>query len=294
MEENTLTWKIVNLLWVIFSFIFLVNGVGIIYAGNKVKNRNWLIEGIIYQLFPTALILLLIIYPDESIGVTLSGIYLITWAICIIRTFFIANKYLNYLKLENSNNNYNQQMNQNNNQIPADDYPPSYNSQVTNNYQVPNSQIQNINQVTNKTPYNQTHNNNYNNPNPDYNKTSNNQREFNNPIDNPRDDTIQNTNASNNSMKVDKDGQNISDDMTGNIEEDIPTVNINTASIDEIAGIPGMEIQQAQKIIELRNRGESIISLDDLKIKLDLTDSQINRMKDYIIITPMNQRRIDL
>jgi hypothetical protein len=44
MEENSLMWKVVNLLWVIFSFIFVLNGLGIIYAAKKVDNRNWLIE----------------------------------------------------------------------------------------------------------------------------------------------------------------------------------------------------------------------------------------------------------
>ena len=55
-----------------------------------------------------------------------------------------------------------------------------------------------------------------------------------------------------------------------------------------------MDIQKAEKIVELRNNGEMINSLDDLKRKLDLDDYQVNQMKDYILITSMTQRRIDL
>ena len=44
-----LTDKIKNSWWVILSFVMVLNGVGFIYIGSKHNNRNWIIEGIIYE-----------------------------------------------------------------------------------------------------------------------------------------------------------------------------------------------------------------------------------------------------
>ncbi|MBO7719063.1 MAG: helix-hairpin-helix domain-containing protein [Methanosphaera sp.] len=253
MEENSMTWKIVNLLWAIFSFIFLLNGIGIIYAGRKANNNSWLIEGIIYQIFPTALLLLAMFYPNASFGVTLAGIYLFTWAGCIIRTFFIARRYLDYMKNNGpGNNTYNPQQ------------------QAQNNYQ-----------------------NRYNTQNLSYDTTSNVQ--YNNSPNNNgsfdqesiHQDTIPSTDTSN-SFEDNK------QDMSKDTSRNIPTVDINTATIEELALIPSMDIKQAETIIRLRDRGEMINSLDDLKQKLNLNDSQVNQMKDYVNISTSSQRRIDL
>jgi hypothetical protein len=42
--------KIVKSWWVILSFIMFINGVGFIYIGSKHNNRNWIIEGVIYEI----------------------------------------------------------------------------------------------------------------------------------------------------------------------------------------------------------------------------------------------------
>ena len=46
---NTLE-KIKNSWWVILSFIMFLNGFGFIYIGTKHYNKNWILEGIIYEL----------------------------------------------------------------------------------------------------------------------------------------------------------------------------------------------------------------------------------------------------
>ena len=46
---NTLE-KIKRSWWVILSFIMFLNGFGFIYIGSKHNNRNWILEGIIYEL----------------------------------------------------------------------------------------------------------------------------------------------------------------------------------------------------------------------------------------------------
>ena len=42
--------KIKSSWWVILSFIFFINGVGFIYIGFKHNNRNWVFEGIAYEI----------------------------------------------------------------------------------------------------------------------------------------------------------------------------------------------------------------------------------------------------
>ena len=42
--------KIKKSWWVLFPFTFLFPGVGFIYIGIKASNRNWIIEGITYQM----------------------------------------------------------------------------------------------------------------------------------------------------------------------------------------------------------------------------------------------------
>ena len=42
--------KIKKSWWVILSFIFFLNGFGFVYIGFKHSNRNWLIEGIMYEI----------------------------------------------------------------------------------------------------------------------------------------------------------------------------------------------------------------------------------------------------
>lgn len=42
--------KIINSWWVIFSAVILLNGFGFIYIGFKNNNRNWIIEGIMYEI----------------------------------------------------------------------------------------------------------------------------------------------------------------------------------------------------------------------------------------------------
>jgi DNA uptake protein ComE-like DNA-binding protein len=95
-------------------------------------------------------------------------------------------------------------------------------------------------------------------------------------------------------MNNDYDPQRI-DDTSQTIQENISKINLNTASAEEIKNIPILTVEQAQKIIELRSRGETIRSMDDLKQKFNMDDTQIAQLKEYIIIKDVCQsRRIDL
>jgi DNA uptake protein ComE-like DNA-binding protein len=95
-------------------------------------------------------------------------------------------------------------------------------------------------------------------------------------------------------MNNDYDPQRI-DDTSQTIQENISKINLNTASAEEIKNIPTLTVEQAQKIIELRSRGETIRSMDDLKQKFNMDDTQIAQLKEYIIIKDVGQsRRIDM
>jgi DNA uptake protein ComE-like DNA-binding protein len=95
-------------------------------------------------------------------------------------------------------------------------------------------------------------------------------------------------------MNNDYDPQRI-DDTSQTIQENISKINLNTASAEEIKNIPILTVEQAQKIIELRSRGETIRSMDDLKQKFNMDDTQIAQLKEYIIIKDVGQsRRIDM
>ena len=75
-------------------------------------------------------------------------------------------------------------------------------------------------------------------------------------------------------------------------------IDINTASEKELAQIPGLTIIQAKKIIQLRQAGFYIKSFEDLSKKLNLNTSQIEVIKNEVIIkeTPrkINRRRLDI
>ncbi len=271
MEENSLMWKVVNLLWVIFSFIFVLNGLGIIYAAKKVDNRNWLIEGIIYQAI-AIMLLLLAGFNVSSIGVAFTLFYLLSWLICIIRTPFIAKKYLEILRLKNNSNMNYQQTNQYNQNPIQNESNVNINSQnVDLNGNVPPAQSY---VYENEMQFNKAQTYNNSNINQDIlNKN--------------------NANTADN-MNNDYDPQRI-DDTSQTIQENISKINLNTASAEEIKNIPILTVEQAQKIIELRSRGETIRSMDDLKQKFNMDDTQIAQLKEYIIIKDVGQsRRIDL
>jgi DNA uptake protein ComE-like DNA-binding protein len=271
MEENSLMWKVVNLLWVIFSFIFVLNGLGIIYAAKKVDNRNWLIEGIIYQAI-AIMLLLLAGFNVSSIGVAFTLFYLLSWLICIIRTPFIAKKYLEILRLKNNSNMNYQQTNQDNQNPIQNESNVNINSQnVDLNGNVPPAQSY---VYENEMQFNKAQTYNNSNINQDILNKNN-------------ADTADN-------MNNDYDPQRI-DDTSQTIQENISKINLNTASAEEIKNIPILTVEQAQKIIELRSRGETIRSMDDLKQKFNMDDTQIAQLKEYIIIKDVGQsRRIDM
>ena len=91
---NTLE-KIRKSWWVILSFIFFLNGFGFIYIGSKHSNRNWIIEGVLYEI---PWFLYFVIYPiyGTPIGLNVTGTFIfiavVLQFISIIRSVWVAVK----------------------------------------------------------------------------------------------------------------------------------------------------------------------------------------------------------
>ena len=101
METNSTSWKIVHSLWVLISFIIFLYGFGIIIVALKSNQRQWLIEGVIYQIIA----FLPFIFINTSLQDSIFLIFFLAWIIAIIRSFMIRSKYLNILAATNHENN---------------------------------------------------------------------------------------------------------------------------------------------------------------------------------------------
>ncbi|WP_458453940.1 hypothetical protein [Methanobrevibacter sp.] len=81
--------KIKRSWWILISFIIMLNGLGFIYVGFSKNNRNWIIEGIIYEI-PW---LFSIFYAyDDLMVYTFIRLALVLMLISIIRSFWVAIK----------------------------------------------------------------------------------------------------------------------------------------------------------------------------------------------------------
>lgn len=81
--------KILKSWWVIFSAISFLTGIGFIYIGFKHNNKNWAIEGIIYEIpwiMGTALV------NVGSLGSIYATICIVLMFVAIVRSIWVAVK----------------------------------------------------------------------------------------------------------------------------------------------------------------------------------------------------------
>ena len=139
METNSTSWKIVHSLWVLISFIIFLYGFGIIIVALKSKQRQWLIEGVIYQIIA----FLPFIFINTSLQDSVFLIFFLAWIIAIIRSFMIRGKYLNilaatnnekYIRPNHDNIKFNNDINYNNtdNHITFDTIPDNSSNEKNN------------------------------------------------------------------------------------------------------------------------------------------------------------------
>ncbi|MCR1973638.1 helix-hairpin-helix domain-containing protein [Clostridium sporogenes] len=86
-------WEMQKSLWIISSFVFLVNGMGMYFAGKKTKIKKWYNYGLIY----TAISWIGLIMGGELTGFLQSIgciIFLLDYIACIVHSFKIRKEYL--------------------------------------------------------------------------------------------------------------------------------------------------------------------------------------------------------
>lgn len=87
--------KIKRSWWVILSFIFFLNGFGFIYIGSKHNNRNWILEGVMYEL-PWFLYFIVYSSFGAPVGFNVTAMFIflavMLMFISIIRSVWVAVK----------------------------------------------------------------------------------------------------------------------------------------------------------------------------------------------------------
>lgn len=83
--------KLARSWWVLLSVIFFINGFGFIYLGFKTQNKNWVIEGITYEL-PWIFMLPFSNVPPVFGG--LMAVAILLMLISFIRSVWVDMKYL--------------------------------------------------------------------------------------------------------------------------------------------------------------------------------------------------------
>ena len=81
--------KIKRSWWVVLSFIMFLNGFGFLYIGFKNNNKNWVLEGIVYEI---PWLFCVIFGLNQNILSKMLIIAVVVMFISIIRSFWVAIK----------------------------------------------------------------------------------------------------------------------------------------------------------------------------------------------------------
>ena len=89
--------KIKKSWWVILSFIMFLNGFGFIYIGVKYSNRNWIMEGVMYELQWFIYLIYFSIFGGPQPGISHPSSLIILFAlillfVSVIRSVWVAVK----------------------------------------------------------------------------------------------------------------------------------------------------------------------------------------------------------
>ena len=89
--------KIKKSWWVLLSLIIFLNGFGFIYIGVKYNNRNWLLEGVMYELPWFLYFVIFAIFGGPKVGFLNPSYLIIVFAlillfVSIIRSVWVAVK----------------------------------------------------------------------------------------------------------------------------------------------------------------------------------------------------------
>lgn len=93
---NTLE-KIKRSWWVVISFIMFLNGFGFVYIGFKHSNRNWVLEGITYEIPWFMYFIVYAAYHADKVSMSDPTALILSFAIIlmlisVVRSFWVAIK----------------------------------------------------------------------------------------------------------------------------------------------------------------------------------------------------------
>lgn len=92
------SWEIKHSLWILWSFSFFLNGIGLIKAGNKTRVKKWRNAGIFYLVAIWSLMITVDGIQDMAKNIRDIGT-LVLYIVCIIHSFVIKKEYLIRLEL---------------------------------------------------------------------------------------------------------------------------------------------------------------------------------------------------
>ncbi|ABR35925.1 MULTISPECIES: ComEA family DNA-binding protein [Clostridium] len=273
ITEKGTRWEIVHSLWIIWSFIWLVNGVGMFLAGRKTRVQKWYRLGLIYTAIGWISMLMVAEVGKESIiSDAMTIIFFGTYIACIIHSFSIRKEYL--MRLEVMEKQKTEQIVSNNlKEKIAKEYGVNYDK---GNYSSNN--IEDRNQSNANILYNNQHIN-------ENQQTFNSQMNFNqNEQVYDREESINKEtriySTENNSVK-----NNVSERKN---EERLETsrteklLDANSCTEDELLQLPGVGIIEAKKAINFRNNNE-FNSVDEFIQVLNIKPHFTEKIRSMLI-----------
>lgn len=281
ITEKGTRWEIIHSLWIIWSFIWLVNGIGIFLAGKRTRVQKWYRIGLIY----TAVGWFTMIMGAELnkgnnniVNSAMMMTFFITYIVCIIQSFSIRKEYL--IRLEMMEKQKTEQIVANNlKEKIAKEY--GMNSDK-GNYS-PNN-IEDRNQSNANILYNNEH-------------INENQQTFNSQMNFNQNEQVYNREESinketriysteNNLVKNDVSERKNEEMLEASRTEKL--LDVNSCTEDELLQLPGVGVIEAKKAINFRNNNE-FNSVDEFIQVLNIKPYFTEKIRPMLICNQINK-----
>ena len=73
----------------------------------------------------------------------------------------------------------------------------------------------------------------------------------------------------------------------GGLADDEGKINLNTASVEELSKVPGLNIDLAQKILAIREDSGEFIDMEELLDVPGIDNELLRKLKKYLFIEPV-------
>lgn len=269
-------WETMHSLWIIWSFIWLVNGVGMFLAGRKTRVQKWYRLGLIYTAIGwISMVVVAEVDKSSAISDVMALIFIGTYIACIVHSFAIRKEYL--IRLEMIDKQKIEQIMTNNlKEKVAKEYGANSNkgNYSTNNMESRNddmkyqsdTQYSNVHISENKKTFDSQMNFNQN------------EQVFNRAESNNKKTEIYNT--ENNLVK--NDFSKIKNEETVETSRTEKLVDVNSCTEDELLQLPGIGVIEAKKAINFRNNNE-FNSVDEFIQVLNIKPHFTEKIRSMLI-----------